>query len=301
MAYTPREIKDRVAVGDDIFILEDLGNNRIRLIPAPTHVSEPGTPVNKALLQHMENHLVPPGAIIMWSGSINDIPVGWALCDGSNGTPDLRDRFIVGAGGAYNPGNTGGAESVTLTVAQMPQHSHGASSSSAGSHTHSISTSSAGEHSHSASSSLTGSHTHDIGTSSAGSHTHGAGTYQTDTYTPSDGNYAHYFNRYYGIRLGNDGLCGALDDALDQIQVKHSHKVTGTSGSAGSHSHSGTAASAGSHRHTITIGDAGAHTHSGTAVSAGSHSHSITVNNTGSSQPHENRPPYYALCFIMKL
>ena len=42
MVYTPREIKDRVAVGDDIFIVEDLGNNRIRLIPAPTHVSEQG-------------------------------------------------------------------------------------------------------------------------------------------------------------------------------------------------------------------------------------------------------------------
>lgn len=57
MAYTPREIKDRVAVGDDIFIVEDLGNNRIRLIPAPTHVSEPGTPVNKALLQPIEDYL----------------------------------------------------------------------------------------------------------------------------------------------------------------------------------------------------------------------------------------------------
>jgi len=57
MAYTPREIKDRVAVGDDIFIVEDLGNNRIRLIPAPTHVSEAGTPVNKALLQPIEDYL----------------------------------------------------------------------------------------------------------------------------------------------------------------------------------------------------------------------------------------------------
>ena len=57
MAYTPREIKDRVAVGDDIFIVEDLGNNRIRLIPAPTHVSEPGTPVNKELLQPIEDYL----------------------------------------------------------------------------------------------------------------------------------------------------------------------------------------------------------------------------------------------------
>jgi hypothetical protein len=57
MAYTPREIKDRVAVGDDIFIVEDLGNNRIRLIPAPTHVSEAGTPINKALLQPIEDYL----------------------------------------------------------------------------------------------------------------------------------------------------------------------------------------------------------------------------------------------------
>ncbi len=57
MAYTRREIKDRVAVGDDIFIVEDLGNNRIRLIPAPTHISEPGTPVNKALLQPIEDYL----------------------------------------------------------------------------------------------------------------------------------------------------------------------------------------------------------------------------------------------------
>jgi hypothetical protein len=57
MAYTPREIKDRVAVGDDIFQVEDLGNNQIRLIPAPTHVSEPGTPVNKALLQPIEDEL----------------------------------------------------------------------------------------------------------------------------------------------------------------------------------------------------------------------------------------------------
>ncbi len=57
MADTPREIKDRVAVGDDIFIVEDLGDNRIRLIPAPTHVLEVGTPVNKALLQPMENHM----------------------------------------------------------------------------------------------------------------------------------------------------------------------------------------------------------------------------------------------------
>jgi hypothetical protein len=42
-------------------------------------------------------HGIPVGGIIMWSGSIATIPGGWALCNGDNGTPDLRDRFVVGA------------------------------------------------------------------------------------------------------------------------------------------------------------------------------------------------------------
>jgi len=64
------------------------------------------------------------GIIVMWSGTIGSIPAGWALCDGSNGTPDLRDRFVVGAGSVYSPGNTGGASTVTLTITQMPGHNH---------------------------------------------------------------------------------------------------------------------------------------------------------------------------------
>ena len=67
----------------------------------------------------------------MWSGT--NIPAGWALCDGTQGTPDLRDRFIVGAVGSYARGNTGGSSthnhggataSHVLTVAQMPSHNH---------------------------------------------------------------------------------------------------------------------------------------------------------------------------------
>jgi archaellum component FlaG (FlaF/FlaG flagellin family) len=67
---------------------------------------------------------VPSGAIVMWFGSIASIPTGWALCNGSNGTPDLRDRFIVGAGNSYNVGNTGGEASHTLTIDEIPPHTH---------------------------------------------------------------------------------------------------------------------------------------------------------------------------------
>lgn len=48
------------------------------------------------------------GIVVAWSGAIVDIPTGWALCDGTQGTPDLRDRFVVGAGTTYNPSDTGG-------------------------------------------------------------------------------------------------------------------------------------------------------------------------------------------------
>ena len=60
---------------------------------------------------------VPSGAIIMWSGSIGSIPAGYYICDGNNGTPDLRDRFVVGAGNTYAVGNTGGfTSSVTSNI-----------------------------------------------------------------------------------------------------------------------------------------------------------------------------------------
>lgn len=87
------------------------------------------------------NGTIPVGGIIMWSGTIAAIPSGWALCDGTNSTPDLRTRFIVGAGsdagtgetfnadtgatsGQYAPGNTGGETAHQLTTAEMPSHNH---------------------------------------------------------------------------------------------------------------------------------------------------------------------------------
>ena len=57
MAYISRDIKDRVAIGDDCFYMEQLDDGRVRLIPAPTQVIEEGTDINKALLQSMEDRI----------------------------------------------------------------------------------------------------------------------------------------------------------------------------------------------------------------------------------------------------
>lgn len=87
--------------------------------------------------------LVPAGIVAMWSGSAASIPAGWRLCDGGGGTPDLRDRFVVGVGPSHSQGATGGAASIltdaagahahslpadtgshALTVPELPAHSH---------------------------------------------------------------------------------------------------------------------------------------------------------------------------------
>lgn len=70
----------------------------------------------KARLVEMSGFLVPSGVILMWGGSADTIPRGWALCDGTNGTPDLLDRFVVASGRNYPQGSKGGAESATPDV-----------------------------------------------------------------------------------------------------------------------------------------------------------------------------------------
>ncbi|MCI8714297.1 MAG: hypothetical protein HFF66_00680 [Oscillospiraceae bacterium] len=67
---------------------------------------------------------VPSGCILAYSGEAETVPEGWAVCDGQNGTPDLRGRFILGVSETHPMGETGGAEEVTLTAEQLPSHSH---------------------------------------------------------------------------------------------------------------------------------------------------------------------------------
>ena len=76
---------------------------------------------------------IPAGVIVMWSGSVASIPAGWLLCNGTSGTPDLRDRFVVGAGSIYTPGNTGGSSDAVVV-----SHTHTASTTNAGTHNHNI-------------------------------------------------------------------------------------------------------------------------------------------------------------------
>jgi len=77
----------------------------------------------KLLNDKVESKL-PAGCILIWSGQINVIPAGWALCDGQNGTPNLTDKFVLGAGSKYYVGQSGGEEMHKLTIAEMPRHSH---------------------------------------------------------------------------------------------------------------------------------------------------------------------------------
>jgi len=186
------------------------------------------------------NSAVPTGFIGMWSGSAVTIPIGWGLCDGSAGRPDLRDRFIVGSGTTYAIGATGGASTVSLTSDNLPSHAHTFSGSG--------SSGSAGGHSHTFSGT----------TESAGSHAHNV-TYRRE---PNNSD-----NPTYPIG-GTDGSTAS---------------VTVATASAGDHTHtfSGTTASVAAHTHTVSV----------TGI----------VGSTGSNTAHENKPPYFALAFIIKL
>ena len=68
--------------------------------------------------------IIASGMIMLWSGSADNIPDGWVLCDGNNGMPDLTDRFVIGAGKNYSVNNTGGEAEHILTTDELPAHSH---------------------------------------------------------------------------------------------------------------------------------------------------------------------------------
>ena len=184
------------------------------------------------------------GMIILWSGNTGNIPTGFVLCDGNNGTPNLTDRFVVGAGAAYGPGATGGSSSVTLSTSQLPSHNHSFSGSSSHSHTINNHT-----HTFSASTNNQGSHVHNL------LYNHGAFGGSSGAVTP---------------RSGNTPVVPGISGRVSS-EGGHSHSMSGSTGNPSDR---------GTNTQTVTI--------------------SGNTGSTGSGSSVENRPPYYALCYIMK-
>ena len=114
-------------ISADTIIAADVASDAIGLL----ELSATGVPDSTKFLRGDNSWAtvvgVPSGVIALWSGATNAIPSGWVICNGSNSTPDLRDRFVVGAGSSYAVGATGGSTTTgahTLTIAQMPAHTH---------------------------------------------------------------------------------------------------------------------------------------------------------------------------------
>jgi len=155
---------------------------------------------------------VPSGGIIIWSGAANAIPSGWVLCNGSNSTPDLRGKFIVGYSNTDNDfdvNDEGGEKTKQLGTANLPSHTHqlgGTTGSENLTHTHS---------------------------------------YTSANYPTSSG--------------PEQNQSGSPED-------RTTFNVSKTTGSNGTHGHN---------------------------ISG-------STGNRGGGGSHENRPPYYALCYIMK-
>ncbi len=75
-------------------------------------------------VSELKEATVPTGIIVMWSGLINGIPNGWALCDGTKGTPDLRDRFIMATVTSVPESERIGGGELVLELDNIPEHDH---------------------------------------------------------------------------------------------------------------------------------------------------------------------------------
>jgi hypothetical protein len=146
------------------------------------------------------NASFPIGGIIMWSGSIGTIPAKWQLCDGTNGTPDLRNRFIIGAGSTYEVNATGGSADAIVV-----SHTHTASTNTTGAHTHNVafgSNDTTGASALVSPGNTNGSQTPfaQVATSSAGSHSHTVTVNATGS-SGTNANLPPYFALAYIMRV----------------------------------------------------------------------------------------------------
>ena len=110
------------------FVGSSSGNNPIRVDagikynPSTNRLTAGSFAGDGSALTGVESFVT--GMIILWYGDTSNVPTGFVLCDGNNSTPDLRDRFVIGAGNNFSAGSTGGNNSLTLTEANLPSHRH---------------------------------------------------------------------------------------------------------------------------------------------------------------------------------
>jgi microcystin-dependent protein len=187
--------------------------------PTPLTTDNGTTIATTGFTQALMQAMLPAGVITMWSGSILSIPAGWALCDGTSGTPDLRNKFIVGAGDDYSVADNGGEAHSTLTTAELPGHTHTGTTDLDGGHSHFVAN---GDTVNATSSPLSASNT-----------------------------------------IGKNG---------SQASTSFNYLVGGTA--------------------TVAT--------QGLTSDASDHTHTFTTASTGDGDAFENRPPYFALAYIMK-
>ena len=244
----------------------------------------------------------PVGGIVMWAGST--VPSGWALCDGQNGTPNLIDKFIMGATAS---GATGGANSKTLTTNEIPAHNHPAGTIGA-SHVHTFAGS--GSHSHPAGTLAIGNHTHSDGSLAVSSHNHSFS--DAHTHTISGGNHRHsiqagklpYLVPLSNYQQSNYNIIAAASSASGS-HTFHSTYTDPVPNSTNSGTASGTtgnksvsvSGSTGNPTNTSLSGTTGAATVN-VSGTTGAASMSGTSGSQGGGDAFDNRPAYYAMAFI---
>lgn len=214
-------------------------------------------PLNATVVEQSGSPLLPTGMIVMWYGSVATIPAGWHLCDGTSGTPDFRDAFVVGAGLNYAPGAFGGFGTQTATTSTSGSHSHSGATGAAGAFTPSVTLSNQGLHNHG-----TATQGHALTLAEIPNHDHGLGG--------------------QGVIVSTTGgLGGAGGTFITPITFQ---------------------AQGGNQAHTHGISDDGSHTHTATAAAAPAHTHTIALDGSHAhTAAWDNRPPFFALCYIMKL
>ena len=211
------------------------------------------------------------GMIMLWTGTT--APSGWRICDGGGGTPNLKDKFVMGAGGS-KPASGGYFDT------PLPVHSHTGTTNNGGNDSITVPLSVSGNTSTIGAKTLSTTTTISGSTKSAGDHIHN------------------------GIRFPwneDDNPDGQTDSVITNNRpgtvatIKNSSTVSG-----GAHTHALNATG------TVTVSPVPAHNHSvsssGTAtVTVKNHTHPFTTANAGATSVDGNLPPYYALAYIMKL